>query len=89
MRIDLTLTQYVSPKHLAEALARAQPVEFKAVFLALYEIIGRKDETLDAFAEALAQDLGGNAKGILRDLEARITYFEGANVRQPKREGAE
>lgn len=87
MNLTTTTVQKVEPEHLADALANATPIEFKAVWLEFNRLIGdAKDRRLRlmAIAAVMAPSSGRNCQKPLRELVQYIDYqmisTDGINV---------
>lgn len=79
MKVEMTAETSVSPKQLAAALANAEPDEFKAVWLELYDLLRKDDEDgkkrINQFAEKMAPKFGSACQKPLRELLSRIDYL--------------
>jgi len=76
MILRSTETREVTPKQLAEALAKSTPEEFAEVWFNFNELCEKDNVDLDSFAKAMYPDLGANRKLPLRHIFQMMEYFE-------------
>lgn len=74
MKVKTETAHELTPKYLAQALADSEPSEFAAFWFAFSEVC--KPEKLDAFAQAMAPDFGGNRRKPLKELHRLTEYHE-------------
>lgn len=79
MLVKCSVVREISMESLAETLASASPQEFAAFWLKFSQKCD--DKKLDGFAEAMAPDFGGAAKGTFRQLMRLIDYHVEVNKR--------
>lgn len=80
MDIGLLTTHKITPRNLAEALAKATPQEFAAFWFAFAEVC-KDEKTLDGFAQAMAPEFGGRRKDPFKKLAALVQFHEIQNER--------
>ena len=76
MIVKTVRTSEVNPEQLAEALARSTPQEFAKFWFEFNKICEDQKINLDAFAEAMAEELGGSRKKPLNYMYDYMKYLE-------------
>ena len=77
MKTSVTQVLNLSPKQLAESLAKAEPSEFAQFWLEFSSAIEKYEPIeLHEFAKAMAPSQGSNRKNILFKLIKLINYYE-------------